>query len=384
MNKKVLFVDDDPNVLAGYQRNLRKQFAIDISTQGVEALEMLQKNGPYEVIVADMQMPGMNGVEFLEKARDFSPKTVRIMLTGNADQLSAVRAVNEGSVFRFLTKPCSSSDLGKAIEAGVHNYRLVEAEHALLDKTLNGAIQVLLEILSILDPESFGHSRTLRQYVKGYVQSRNLANAWAFETAAMLCPIGFITIPADVLRKARAGAYLAGDEKDMLIRVPRTGSELIAEIPRLEEISQVVLYQEKRFDGTGFPHDAVAGTSIPLGSRLIKIFYDFIRLEQTGLSRERAIQEMGRRTGYYDSALLESCVAFLLNAHPLVSEAESGSITKIMLRDLKPGVRLASDVKTREGVLIIAAGAAVTPLLLERLRNFARIAGIAEPLMIRA
>jgi response regulator RpfG family c-di-GMP phosphodiesterase len=384
MDKKVLFVDDDPNVLAGYQRNLRKQFAIDISTQGSEALEMLQKNGPYEVIIADMQMPAMNGIEFLEKARDFSPKSVRIMLTGNADQLSAVRAVNDGNVFRFLTKPCSSSELGTAIEAGVHSYRLLEAERQLLDQTLNGAIQVLLEILATLDPESFGHSRTLRQYVKGYSQSRNLADAWAYETAAMLSPIGFITIPADVLRKARAGAHLTGDEKDMFVRVPRIGCELVAGIPRLEEISQIVLYQEKRFDGAGFPHDSVAGASIPFGSRLIKIFYDFIRLERSGLSRERAIKEMGRRTGFYDSALLESCVAFLLNAHPFISETESVSITKIMLRDLKPGATLASDIKTLEGVLIIAAGAVVTPLLLERLRNFSRIAGIAEPLMIRA
>ena len=73
-----------------------------------------------------------------------------------------------------------------------------------------------------------------------------------------------------------------------------------------------------------------------------------------------------------------------LTFHYPYIDVEYGSITKIMLRDLKPGARLASDVKTREGVLIIAAGAAVTPLLLERLRNFARIAGIAEPLMIRA
>jgi response regulator RpfG family c-di-GMP phosphodiesterase len=211
-----------------------------------------------------------------------------------------------------------------------------------------------------------------------------LADAWAYETAALLCPIGFITVPAGVLRRARAGEHLAGHEKDMLVRVPRIGSELIIGIPRLEEISQIILYQEKRFDGAGFPNDSVTGDSIPLGSRLIRIFYDFIRLEQSGLSRDRAIKEMGRRGGCYDPALLESCLAFLLNVQPAVSDADSGSITQIMLRDLKPGVTLASDVKTREGVLIIAGGAAVTPLLMERLRNFARMAGIAEPLMIRA
>ncbi|MDB6039799.1 MAG: Hydrogenase transcriptional regulatory protein hupR1 [Verrucomicrobiales bacterium] len=383
MHKKVLFVDDDPNVLAGYQRNLRKQFEIDVATGGPQGLEMLRNGGPYAVIVADMQMPVMDGIEFLEKAQHISPKTVRIMLTGNADQLSAVRAVNQGHVFRFLTKPCSADDLGKSVEAGIDNYLLRETERELLDKTLNGAVNVLLEILSTLDPESFGHSRILREYVRGYAESMNLADCWAFETAAMLCPIGYITIPAEVLRKVRSNQVLSGHEKDMLVRVPRVGCDLISGIPRLEQISQAVLYHEKRFDGGGFPNDAIAGKAIPLSARLIKIFYDLIRLERSGLSRNRAIDDMARREGSYDPELLQSCLSFLLNVHTSKSPIGTGSITKIMLRDLKPGVLLASDVKTRSDVLIIAAGAMVTPLLLERLRNFAQVAGIVEPLMVR-
>jgi len=106
-NAKILFVDDDPNILAAMQRNLRKRFTLDTVTGPDEALHTLKTKGPYAVIVADMSMPIMNGAELLEEVRLSSPDTVRIMLTGNADQRTATEAVNRGNVFRFLSKPCA-------------------------------------------------------------------------------------------------------------------------------------------------------------------------------------------------------------------------------------------------------------------------------------
>ena len=88
MSSKILMVDDDENILAGYQRTLRKQFAIDTASSGAQGLAKLNEDGPYAVVVADMQMPNMNGVEFLKLAEAEMPDTVRVMLTGNADQQS--------------------------------------------------------------------------------------------------------------------------------------------------------------------------------------------------------------------------------------------------------------------------------------------------------
>src|SRR5947209_3169648 len=98
-SEPILFVDDDSNLLAGYQRNLRKGFRIDTAASGPQALTMLTAQGPYAVIVSDMRMPQMDGVQFLSKAKSVSPRSVRIMLTGNADQKTAIEAVNEGYVF---------------------------------------------------------------------------------------------------------------------------------------------------------------------------------------------------------------------------------------------------------------------------------------------
>ncbi len=102
---RILFVDDDPNILSAYQRNLRKRFPISTALNAEQGLELLQSEGPFAVIVADMQMPGTNGIQFLRKAREKAPDSVRLMLTGNADQKTAMDAVNEGHVFSILNKP---------------------------------------------------------------------------------------------------------------------------------------------------------------------------------------------------------------------------------------------------------------------------------------
>src|SRR6266481_5372243 len=128
MSAKILCVDDEANVLEAYQRNLRKRFSIDTALGGEAALALIGSQGPYAVIVADMQMPGMNGVEFLTLAREKAPDTVRIMLTGNADQKTAVEAVNKGQIFQFLNKPCPPEMLGTALANGVRQYSLITAE----------------------------------------------------------------------------------------------------------------------------------------------------------------------------------------------------------------------------------------------------------------
>lgn len=106
MSKKVLLVDDEENVLLAYTRVLRRRFQLQVALGGADALLVLQRDGPFAVIVSDMRMPGMDGVELLSQVKQLAPDSTRIMLTGNADQATAMDAVNHGAIFRFLTKPC--------------------------------------------------------------------------------------------------------------------------------------------------------------------------------------------------------------------------------------------------------------------------------------
>jgi serine phosphatase RsbU (regulator of sigma subunit) len=128
MKDKVLLVDDDAMVLAGLKRQLRNHFIIDTALSGEEALKQVQENGPYAVIVSDFMMPGMNGIEFLSRVKKSNPDTVRMMLTGAADMPTAIRAVNEGSIFQFHPKPCPADTLCQAIQTAIAEYRKVVSD----------------------------------------------------------------------------------------------------------------------------------------------------------------------------------------------------------------------------------------------------------------
>ncbi len=135
MTDKILLVDDDPSILHGYRRSLRKRFRMDMANGAGEALDAIEQKGPFAVVVSDMKMPGMDGLQLLSRLKEIYPDTVRIMLTGNADQKTAVDAVNEGKVLKFLTKPCSPETLAAAIDAGLSQYAQTLKHHAVIEQS---------------------------------------------------------------------------------------------------------------------------------------------------------------------------------------------------------------------------------------------------------
>jgi response regulator RpfG family c-di-GMP phosphodiesterase len=381
MNSKILFVDDEPNVLEAYQRNLRKRFSIDTAVSGELGLSHIAQRGPYAVIVADMQMPGMNGVEFLLQAQQRAPDSVRLMLTGNADQKTAVEAVNRGHVYQFLNKPCPPEMLALALDNSIRQYQLITAERELLEKTLNGSINMLTGILAAAEPLSFGRGEKLRDYMRAFAASLNMNQTWELELAAMLSQIGYVTVPPKVLDKMRQARELTQAEKDVLTRIPEIGANLLAKIPRLESVGRIVLYQNKNYDGSGFPADSIVAEEIPIGSRILKVLADLAELEASGLSKAKSLEQMQTRSGRYDPQVLDgtfACFDIYLAAPTGVKIA----IKSIPLKELTIGHVLSSNVETSDGVLIVCAGTRVSQMALEKLRNFAQIQGIKEPLHV--
>src|SRR5215217_1420343 len=128
-NRRVLFVDDEPNVLTALSRKLGDSFEVTSAESGPRALELIASApAPFAVIVSDMRMPTMDGAVFLAKAREITATSTRLLLTGDADIKSAMKAVNEGHIFRFLCKPCPADVLRAALEAGIDQHSLVIAE----------------------------------------------------------------------------------------------------------------------------------------------------------------------------------------------------------------------------------------------------------------
>jgi response regulator RpfG family c-di-GMP phosphodiesterase len=383
MIPKILFIDDDASILAAYQRSLRKQYSIDIALGGEAALATIADRGPYAVIVADMQMPRMNGVQFLTKAEALAPDTVRIMLTGNSDQRTATEAVNQGHVFRFLNKPCSPEALALALKAGVRQYDLVTAERELLENTLNGSVKLLTDILSMVDPESFGQAKKLREYMRIYIQPMHSASPWEFEIAAMLSPIGLVTVPPTLLYKIREGHDLTAAEKEILARAPETGSDLLSNIPRLEPIARIIRFQNKHYDGSGSPNEFLAGGDLPIASRILKVLFDLLHLEREGKSRPEALAEMRDRTGWYDPEVLDAAfVRFDIN---FSSTQEVVRVNRtITLQELTVKQILRSGLFTCDGTLIAPEGTEISQLLLAKIHNFHELVGVQEPIHVLA
>lgn len=159
----ILCVDDEEFVLDGLRDTLRRGFEVHTATGATEALAMLRKEPDgYAVILSDMRMPGMFGSEFLREARTVAPNAVRMLLTGFADVDSAIRAVNDAQLFRFLTKPCEPEQLVRACIAALAQHRLITAERVLLEQTLRGSVNALVEMLSLASPAAFGRAGRVR------------------------------------------------------------------------------------------------------------------------------------------------------------------------------------------------------------------------------
>jgi len=383
MTKKILCVDDDLNLLAAMGRNLRRHFQVETADGAESGLKALAEKGPFAVIVSDMRMPGMDGSAFLSRTGELAPDTVRVMLTGNNDQQTAVQAVNKGHVFSFITKPCQTEVLVETIGAALKHYELLTAERELLEQTLNGSVKLLTDILSLSDPAAFGKSQKLRIYARSYLDSypTEFSSLWEIELAAMLLNLGDVTMPPILLNKARSGILLTDAEQAIIESSPKAGAHLLSNIPRLEKVAEIVHYQNKGYDGSGFPQDEVKNVRIPFGSRLLKVLQAILLLEEAGFSHEDAIEQIQAEIAGFDPEIVQNCRALSLgveNSMPTQVEVETVAVKELHNRDV-----LASALMTKDGMVIAPKGTEMSNFILQKVRNFAALDVLKEFVEVR-
>lgn len=379
---KVLFVDDNASVLAAFRRNMRKRFDMLTADSAEAALDMLSKEGPVGVIVSDMKMPGMNGVEFLEKSIEISPDSVRIMLTGNADQETATEAVNRGHVYRFLNKPCSVEDLIAAIKDASNHHDLMKLEHNDLEKTVSGCVKVLTDVLGMVAPFALGRGQRLKASLTPFMKVLKMKSPWQYEVSALLSSIGYASLPTELVVKLENREDLAAHEATLIRSVPQIGYDLVSAVPKLEKIATIIKYQRKNFDGTGIPKDEIAGQSIPLGARMLRVFEDRMELEREGMAGEPAHEKMVSRTGYYDPQILELCFKYYPD-YLTTSISKEKPVLTLDLESLKPGQVIVSDLFTVSDVLLVEAGNWLTAATIQRIRNYAALEQVSGPFYVQ-
>ena len=329
-------------------------------------------DGGFAVVISDMRMPVMTGAMFLSLVRQKWPDTVRMLLTGHSEIDAAIMAVNEGQIFRFLSKPCSVDKLIEAVEAGVEQHRLINAERVLLEQTLHGSIKALTDILSLQSPLVYGRATRAKAHVTALAKDIALRQTWPVEVAAMLSPIGTVTLPPETVEKLFESRPLTPTEAAMVKRLPVVTEQLLANIPRLEPVREILSHLELRFDGEG---NLRKGTDIPLGSRMLKLVLDYDVLESQGTSATVVLDTLRGRKGVYDPELLASFAA-------LLGGRDQAVVQELPISRLRAGMVFADDVRAVSGGLLVARGHEVTASLIERMRNFARNVNVKEPVRV--
>ncbi|WP_432738344.1 HD domain-containing phosphohydrolase [Maridesulfovibrio sp. FT414] len=365
--RKILFVDDEQNILDSYRASLRRRFSVETALGPEEGLEKIVKSGPYAVVVSDLKMPKMDGVTFLNKVQELSPDTVRIMLTGHADLDSAIAAVNEGSVFRFLTKPSHIDEMVRTLTVAVKQYSLVVAERELLRGTLRGSIKVLMDILSLVNPEAFGRSERVRRLAGFLGQSLSLAQPLHLDLAAMLCQLGCVTLPETVLQKVLKGEDLSPEEKQIFDMHPSITVGMLSNIPRMEKVTEIILHMQDSL--------AVNPTQ-PVESRVLRLCLDYDLLVQQGMEKQDAIDALRAREGVYDPKMvtvLEKGTA-----------GEEGYVRReIALSELRVGMLLDEDLWSLDEVYIMVDGTEITEAALIRISNFAKTKRLPDRIRVK-
>jgi response regulator RpfG family c-di-GMP phosphodiesterase len=362
LSERILIVDDDQALLDSLRRSHRKEHDLHTALGGPEGLRAIETQGPFAVVVSDYQMPGMNGIEFLGKARERAPDTVRVMLTGNADLQSAIDAVNQGHVFRFLTKPCPPEMFAGCLVAAKEQYELRHAERVLLERTVRGSIEVLISVLSLSSPGAFGRATRVRDLVRHIVTTLRLEAGWQYETAALLSQIGYVAIPESVIDRMAQGEALTPAESAMLERHPQIGRDLLCKIPRLQTVAEIVLNQ--------MPHPLPAGAAkfdaAQFGGRILAAALAFEELLSLGATPKRALEALKKDAERYDLRVLTA-----LGSAAALSQTPATRI--LTLAELQPGMVLAENVSNTDGSLVLPKGHEISAGSLQRLRNYGQL-----------
>ena len=373
---RILCVDDEPNVLAGLTRLLHRRYDVETAGGGDAALALLDAASPFAVVVSDLHMPGLGGVELLRRVRQRAPDTVRVLLTGHADLEAAIAAINEGHVFRFLTKPVAPEALVNSLSDAVEQFRLRIAERELLERTLHGSIKTLVDILAQTQPAAFGRATRLKQHVAELAVALGIEDRWHIEVAAMLSQMACVTLPPETANKVYYGMALTPEEQAMVRRLPGVTDGLLANIPRLGPVREILAHQWDDSDDR-VPRCGSSQGPIPLGARLLHVALDFDILQTRGLSTAEALAIMEQRNGRYDSRVLET----FAELH-MTTRDETG-VPETSLRLIEPGMVFVEDVRTPSGLLLIARGQEVTVTMAERLRNLSTHLRVGQRVRVR-
>lgn len=373
--ESVLCVDDERQILDGLAMHLRTRFRVEIATSAVDALAYVEQTPELGAIVSDMRMPNMDGGELLRRCRAAAPHVSRILLTGHADTKSAVIAVNEGRIFRFLTKPCPPPTLIATVDAAVRQTRLVTAERDILERTLKGCIEALTEILSLASPGLFGRATQLKELVVGIARNAGWDAPWQYEVAAMLSQIALISLPEDLLRNYQRGDAMSEEDQGSIARLPEVADRLLSHVPRLDNVRTIIASSNSSYVRANSAATADEAILVQRGAQLLRTANEYLLHSSRGMTSADALAALRAASRPFDPTILDAL-------GQLIAERDADRrVIAVMIAGLVPGMVLAQDLATASGILIATRGYEISQAVVERLRNY-RHGSVHEPIHV--
>ena len=359
MNNKILCVDDEEAILRGFRLNLRNKFDLHLASDGKEGLELFQREGGFAVVLSDMRMPNMNGAEMLAKIKQLDNEVVTVLLTGHTDFESAMAAVNEGNVFRMLSKPCPPETLIKVLEDAMDQYHLITSKRILLDQTLRGAVDALAQSLATTQPLFFGRAQRVRRLANGLAEEMTLTESWRVDVAAIFSQLAYLSIPSHLSETVYYRKDLKPEIKAIMKDLPDETLKIVDLIPGLEDIRGILQRMEIQ------PKFEIEdGSGVRTAASILRVSLDYDYYHEQGHDEGLIVKTLRSRTDTYDEKVVEVLGQFLQ------ADSSSYTLSEIEPRNLAEGMRLDQDLLLEDSMLIASAGADIDRSLLKIIRNY--------------
>lgn len=339
---RILCVDDDERLLAGLSLRLRRTFEVVTATSAVAGLATLDLSNPFAVVVSDMRMPKNDGASFLSAMRRVAPDTTRVLLTGEADVTSAIAAVNDGEVFRFLTKPIETPVLVEALNAAVARHQEVAQQCHLVDDMAQGASRLLALALANHAAALGTEGERIRRLVSALTRAVYPAQTWSAEMAVNVFHVATIALPAELAERWKLRAPISTTERHLVNRVLQRCIDALGGSSGMREVSEaltVLMVPE----ADEWPQRTPSGASVPA-----RVLYLILQVDAAN-SRGENIPELVRklRLGAPDADVS------LINA--LNIAAFQAPYRKSLLSEVTVGQRIVKEVRLPNGLLFLPA-----------------------------
>ncbi len=396
-NRKILYVDDEPNLLSAFRSLMRNENCdIHLLDKSERIEDYLNLHGPFAVVFSDQRMPVVDGVKVLQTVSEYSPETIRIMITGYADFDDTLRAINIGKISHYINKPWNDNDLKKLLRDSLEKYNLLQENkyllnvlksknsqlNELLSGTVGGTVRLLSDLIVYINPEA--NAQTMRVRQLGNVFLKKLPplselERWEIESAFDLFNIGVAVLPAwiqVILNKEGLSAIerFAEAKNHQLL-----GAALIENIPKFKNVARIIRFSKKDYSGKGEPVlEKVCRNELPLGSRLLRILIDMDKLISLNNKGSDLYKKLVSTNDIYDPELLN------LFFGTEQSQQQKNEVEKyVTVEELQAGMILMQDIVTRNGLCLIRSYSILTETFIKMILQWQKSDSIKEPIRVK-